>query len=341
MDGDSNRYYKWKIGDNRARARGDRRGFLGKRRASARLIERRTIVVGWISWLLSGATAAENDTPRVMRRAVESFGFYLSMRLREEEETWSSVFTSIFSLFSFFFFFKSFIYIIVQRISLSLSNAFVFIHLFRVIIRIWREKKKKEIIRIRRQRFAKAEQKPGKGKSRGKEFLSNGSWNSINEPLPRRINALSLPSIALIIRLDQHSSSLLPRSRDRMMEHTRARAYVCATDPLREPRTLYRNGGIGRPWTRQRSGESRRGMPRGHHSIRECRFTKERKINLRSSSFSSFASRVERDRSNETVEKSSLWALNAISNRSLRLFLRVFKNTRTVNRDKRRVEWIL
>lgn len=121
MDGDSNRYYKWKIGDNRARARGDRRGFLGKRRASARLIERRTIVVGWISWLLSGATAAENDTPRVMRRAVESFGFYLSMRLREEEETWSSVFTSIFSLFSFFFFFKSFIYIIVQRISLSLK----------------------------------------------------------------------------------------------------------------------------------------------------------------------------------------------------------------------------
>lgn len=95
---------------------------------------------------------------------------------------------------------------------------------------------------------------------------------------------------------------------------TRARAYVCATDPLREPRTLYRNGGIGRPWTRQRSGESSRGMPRGHYSIRECRFSarKREKRNLRPP-FSSFASRVERDRSNETVQKSSLWALNAIS----------------------------
>lgn len=131
------------------------------------------------------------------------------------------------------------------------------------------------------------------------------------------------------------------------MEHARARIYVCATDPLREPRTLYRNGGgIGRPWTRQRSGESSRGMPRGHYSIRECRFSAKKKEREKKITFLLFFFRffrVERDRSNETVWKELF--VSSDFDRSLPLsflsflsfsFFFPFKNTPTINR----VEWI-
>lgn len=222
--------------------------------------------------------------------------------------------------------------------------------IFNIVQRKKRRKKKEIIKHLWIRRFIKAER--AEARVSGKEnasveknfYRGNGSWNSINEPLLHWINVLSCRSIALIIRLDQHSSSLLPRSRNRMMEHARACIRMRngssprATYALSKRRNRAAVNEATIWWIEPRNAEGAL-LDSRVSLLRE----KKRKKKLTSPLFFFRITRgtrsIERNRSKELFVSPE-----CDLDRSLRLFsflFSMFKNTRTINRAViSGVEWI-
>lgn len=222
--------------------------------------------------------------------------------------------------------------------------------IFNIVQRKKRRKKKEIIKHLWIRRFIKAER--AEARVSGKEnasveknfYRGNGSWNSINEPLLHWINVLSCRSIALIIRLDQHSSSLLPRSRNRMMEHARACIRMRngssprATHALSKRRNRAAVNEATIWWIEPRNAEGAL-LDSRVSLLRE----KKRKKKLTSPLFFFRITRgtrsIERNRSKELFVSPE-----CDLDRSLRLFsflFSMFKNTRTINRAViSGVEWI-